>query len=68
MNKDFTFLKDSKSDKIINFLDQEIDNLNYLLSCKSTQKKDTNKIFKDYSRAIFVTNNDSNDIEDLILN
>ena len=35
MDIDFTYLKESKRDKIVDFLDKEIDNLSYLIACKS---------------------------------
>jgi len=68
MNIDFTYLKDNKCDKLVDFLDKEIDNLNYLISCKSKVNRQSNKIIEDYSKSLFILSDDTDDIDILMLN
>ena len=68
MNMDFTYLKENKRDKLVDFLDKEIDSLNYLISCRSTLKRPLNNIFMDYSRSIFVISDAPDDNDALMLN
>ena len=68
MNMDFTYLKENKRDTLVDFLDKEIDNLNYLISCRSTLKRPLNNILMDYSRSLFVISDDNDDNDALMLN
>ena len=68
MDIDFTYLKDNKCDKLVDFLDKEIDNLNYLISCKSKLNRQSNKIIEDYSKSLFILSDDTDDIDILMLN
>tara|TARA_B100000902_G_scaffold382931_1_gene421167 strand:- start:430 stop:636 length:207 start_codon:yes stop_codon:yes gene_type:complete len=68
MNMDFTYLKENKRDTLVDFLDKEIDNLNYLISCRSTLKRPLKNILKDYSRSVFVISDAPDDNDSLMLN
>ena len=68
MNMDFTYLKENKRDTLVDFLDKEIDNLNYLISCRSTLKRPLKNILKDYSRSVFVISDAPDDNDALMLN
>ena len=68
MDIDFTYLKKNKCDTVVDFLDKEIDNLSYLISCKSKLNQQSNKILEDYSKSLFIISNDSDEIDTLMLN
>tara|TARA_Y100001968_G_C19157086_1_gene618967 strand:- start:412 stop:618 length:207 start_codon:yes stop_codon:yes gene_type:complete len=68
MDIDFTYLKESKRDKIVDFLDKEIDNLSYLIACKAKLNRESNKLFEDYSQSLFLIFDNPDDIDTLMLN
>ena len=68
MDIDFTYLKENKCDKVVDFLDKEIDNLSYLIACKSKLNQQSNKILENYSKSLFIISNDPDDIDTLMLN
>jgi len=60
MDKLFTYLNNTTNNKIIDFLDYEIDQLDYLLDNDTDLRK--HDFLLDYSRSIFiVSKNKSND-------
>ena len=60
MDKLFTYLNNTTNNKIIDFLDHEIDQLNYLLDNDAELRK--HNFLLDYSSSIFiVSKNKSND-------
>ena len=60
MDKLFTYLNNTTNNKIIDFLDHEIDQLNYLLDNDAELRK--HDFLLDYSSSIFiVSKNKSND-------
>ena len=68
MDINFTYLKEKKRDKILDFLEKEINDLSYLVSLQSNSTKNSNKIFTDYTDSLFVVSDDDNDGDVLILN
>jgi|TARA_B100001250_G_scaffold401465_1_gene413382 hypothetical protein len=63
----FTYLKQHKEYKTIDFLDKEINDLNYLISLESESKKYSNKVFRDYSKSLFIVS-DEDDVDAIMLN
>jgi len=68
MDINFTYLKENKRDKILDFLEKEINDLSYLVSLQSKSTKHSNKIFTDYAESLFVVSDDDNDSDVLMLN
>jgi len=63
----FTYLKQNKHDKVLDFLDKEINDLTYLISLEAESTKCSNKIFRDYSQSLLIIS-DEDDIDAIILN
>ena len=63
----FTYLKQNKRDKVLDFLDKEINDLTYLISLESESTKCSNKIFRDYSKSLLIIS-DEDDIDTIMLN
>ena len=63
----FTYLKQNKRDKVLDFLDKEINDLTYLLSLESESTKCSNKIFGDYAKSLLIIS-DEDDIDTIMLN
>ena len=63
----FTYLKQNKQYTTLDFLDKEINDLNYLISLESKSNKYSNKIFRDYSKSLFIVS-DEDDVDAIMLN
>ena len=63
----FTYLKDKKHKRVVDFLNKEIKHIDYLIALNSTSEKDSNKFFNDYSNSLFITS-DKEDHDSIILN
>ena len=66
MNIFFTYLKEKKHKRIVNFLNTEIEYIDYLNSVNSDLEKRSNKFLNDYSNSLFITS-DKEDDDSIIL-
>jgi len=67
MNIFFTYLKEKKHKRIVNFLNTEIEYIDYLISVNSDLEKRSNKFLNDYSNSLFITS-DKEDNDTIVLN
>ena len=63
----FTYLQEKKQEKIVDFLDKEIESLDYLISLNSTSKVSANKVLNNYSKSLFIISNEE-ESDAIILN
>ena len=67
MNIFFTYLKEKKHKRIVNFLNTEIEYIDYLISVNSDLEKHSNKFLTDYSNSLFIVS-DKEDNDTIVLN
>ena len=58
----FTYLKEKKQRRVINFLNNEIEYIDYLISLNLDSKKDLNQFLSDFSKSSFISDRDKDDI------
>ena len=63
----FTYLKEKKHKRVVDFLNKEIEYIDYLISLNSDSEKHSNKFLNDYSNSLFITS-DKEDDDSIILN
>ena len=63
----FTYLKEKKHKRTVDFLNKEIEYIDYLISLNSDLEKNSNKFLNDYSNSLFFTS-DKEDNDTIILN
>ena len=61
----FTYLKETKHKRVVDFLNKEIDYIDDLISLNS--EKHSNQFLNDYSNSLFITS-DKEDDDSIILN